>query len=244
MNDMFINLQQQASDGGGLLTLVPILGLVIGIITFYVGHRLSKKKFRQELTLKCIDRYQQIVKEDKLNYARTSTYLGFMNEELYYIQHGLVDRKMGKEWLANMINYLPILVDKGGEKVAINEKLLVATRSLFAIESHRDQLFAYTRIRRAIYLRGNEQDYEYEFNKDLSIGYNHLANNLIFRHKVVCQMLLNLESDCYFRYIYCRICSKISHYIYKKSIYIRYGKSNSQNKNGDKKREEENASHN
>lgn len=224
MNDMFVTIQQQPSGGGGILGLVSSLGVIIGFITFYIGHRFSRNKFRHELTLKCIERYQEIVKQDELKQADVNLYLGFLNEELYYIQHGLVDRKMGQEWLANIINYLPILVDNGAEIRAINLKLLEKTGSIFANRKEWNRLFRYTRIRKAIYIKGKAEDYEFTYERDFLKGYKHMQYNQVIRHRIVCQMLLNLESDCWYRYLYRSLCNKISHYIYRKTISIRYGK--------------------
>lgn len=193
------------SDNGSIFESVAFWGVVIGLITFYIEHKFSKNKFRHELTLTCLERYQNIVKQDYLKQAEVNHYLGFMNEELYYIQHGLVDRKMGREWLANMINYLPILVKENNELIPINLELLKKTGSIFADKQEWEKLFRYTRLRKAIYIKGNLEDYKFMYVDDLLEGYQHMSYNIAIRRKIVHQILINLDSDCWYRCLYRRI---------------------------------------
>lgn len=194
---------------GSFYETVAFWGVIIGLLTFIIEHRLSKKKFRHELTLKCIERYQDIVKNDVLTHDQVNIYLGFMNEELYYIQHGLVDRRMGKEWLSNMINYLPIFSRDDKSPIPVNQELLERTSSMFADPQCWDILFRYTRIRSAIYIEGTMADYTFTFADKLLDGFPNLKRNMAMRRKVACQMLLSLDSDCWYRRLYRRLAIKL-----------------------------------
>lgn len=186
---------------------VAFWGAVIGIFTFYMGHRFAKKKFVHELTLKCIETYQSIVKDDNLDNCNIYRYLGYMNEELYYIRNGLVDKKMALEWLSNMINYLPIIImTKNCRCITINQKILQDSKSIFdgdLNENHKlDILFRYMRIRKIILITGDESDYEFRYEDHLLLAYEHIPHNTLIREKIVRQMLVNLNSDCWYRKFY------------------------------------------
>lgn len=105
--------------------IVTILG-VIGIFITLVNYKRSKSQFQISILQKCIDSYRKIV-ENKREIDKCNVYdhLGLINEELFYMQHGYLPKSICREWLNNMLDYMPIILqeNKNSSKVLNLEKV-------------------------------------------------------------------------------------------------------------------------
>lgn len=189
------NLSKQDDS---MLHSLPFWGIavpaLIGIITFFIEYLFSKKKFKQEVTMNCIDRYREIFKAGHaVNAENVHSYLGFINEELFYFQKKLVYKKLREEWLQNMINTLPILYEKDGEYKVLNQKLLKVTRSFFHDSENWNYLLPYPTIRKTILIDIEDIHTEFKVSTELAEAYKNMEHNSVLKKQIVRKMIKKLN---------------------------------------------------
>lgn len=197
-NDIAMALREvaQALQGneGSFFTSVPFWAAIISVATFFIGHQFSRSKFKHEITLRCIDRYQEIVKRGVIAEYNLATYLGFMNEELYYIQKGYIPKAISQEWLANMMNTVPVFLGSN-HKTPINEGHLKRSSSILQTEESWNLLFPYSRLRSILFINGCIIDYKYVFADNIFDAQNNIERNNMIKKKIVKEMLRNLRKS-------------------------------------------------
>jgi len=184
-----------SADKGGLLN-PAILGTIIGALTsvviLVINQIMSKKRLRHDVTLKCIKDYWDILGDGQITIGNVKHYLGFMNEELFYIEKKLISEDLEKEWLENLIHTLPLFYREGTEYKVYNQNVLTATRSIFAKKSNWAYLFPYPRLRRVLLL--DKIPEKLHVTNNIKKGYENFDQNNEIKKQIVEKMLKNLRN--------------------------------------------------
>jgi hypothetical protein len=105
-----------------------LISIIIGLITL----KYQKKEIHFLTIQRCIDIHRKILRKQQ-SYEEKETeksiikklsvltldHLGLINEELFYMKKGYLPKKLSKDWLFDMIEFVPIYVVSG--KCPINE---------------------------------------------------------------------------------------------------------------------------
>jgi hypothetical protein len=104
---------------------IELIAVMVGASSIFfvaVSYRQANKKFRFDVMVSCIERFQIIFPDlvsgdkDKKNRALIQ-YIDLCNEELFYFKHKYVPDEVVLEWLDGMISILP-LYNAEGELIA------------------------------------------------------------------------------------------------------------------------------
>ncbi len=91
-----------------IFAIIGLFALIAGIRTFYV----YRKQLYHTTISRCIDIYRNCY----TNLAENPTpdickrYVDFVNEELFYMQHGFISDEVAREWLYGIILHFPIFI--------------------------------------------------------------------------------------------------------------------------------------
>jgi hypothetical protein len=120
---------------GLIIQILVLIAVYLGLITL----KFQKKEVHFSTVQKCIDDHRDILRNQqrcKTNPNEVNEqlilvrdHLGLVNEELFYMKNGYLPRKLSKDWLMHMINFIPLY--KGlDQKKPINEISIKRSREL------------------------------------------------------------------------------------------------------------------
>lgn len=116
--DKFEHLMQIGAN------IATIIG-AIGVIFLFGQHYYNKDIRNLQLMHRCIDRFREwSLKEDpKIDLF----YMELLNEELFYFQNDLIQRKIAIEWLEGILDYIQIFSKNGTILTAYNSQQDIET---------------------------------------------------------------------------------------------------------------------
>jgi len=122
-----------------VVEILTFLVLSFGLATLFV-HR--KQVFFSTVN-KCINHYRNIIRkqqslEGKKNNDKNKRkhlilvkdHLGLVSEELFYMQKKYLPRKLSKDWLKNMINFIPIFYKNKNGTIILNVDKIIESKEL------------------------------------------------------------------------------------------------------------------
>jgi hypothetical protein len=154
-------------SGDFLVGIAAILAFVFSLISFFISSRSSKKRFNYENTIKCIESYHNIFEKGGINDKSVNIYLGLIDEELFFLKHKMFNKKLGKEWISNFINYLPVFYKNDKNLVAINKLILSDRREYFAEKDKWNYLMAFPRVMSVLLVEKSELDFLFKADIDM-----------------------------------------------------------------------------
>lgn len=128
------------------VTTISLLGLWASYIS-------SKKQIHFTTMEKCVSNFKEITKPSGLQTDKSTEYIEFVSEELFYFENGYLPLTVSIEWIDGMIDYLPFYDQN---------KLFVKSTRLDALKNQDETirlLRDYPRIRKAIQMH---QDIDFE----------------------------------------------------------------------------------
>lgn len=83
----------------------------VGIVFLFIQHFYNKDVRNLQLMQRCIDGFRHWTNSanQEINYQ----YLELMNEELFYIQRGLIDKEIALEWIEGMLDFIQVYGKNG-----------------------------------------------------------------------------------------------------------------------------------
>jgi hypothetical protein len=112
----------------------------VAIIFLFIQYIQSKDLRNLQLMHRCIDNYRKWSEHDNREY--NYFYLELLNEELFYFQNKLIEKKVAIEWLDGIVDYIQIFAKDGTVLNCYNEQ-----QDLEALVIWKNKMGFYERIR-------------------------------------------------------------------------------------------------
>jgi hypothetical protein len=183
---------------GTLFDVGAIIGaftLVQGIIAFCINRHSERKNLQLKIMQGCIEEYRKFADNDRVSKENVRAYLGFINEEIYYLREGLVPKEIRDEWLMNIINFLPLFSSEDGNKIdfdnPVNMAILQKRNNVFVDKHQMNNLIPYPRIMKLIVLRKIIK--KIDVSTDLSEEYKNYETITAWKKEVLEELLKNVK---------------------------------------------------
>jgi len=111
--------------GAGIATIVG----AAGIIFLFIQHYYNKDIRNLQLMHRCIDNFRQW--SEKSMPVINFFYLELLNEELFYFQKDLIQKKVCIEWIEGMMDYIQFYANDGTILTQYNDQQNIETLAIW-----------------------------------------------------------------------------------------------------------------
>lgn len=152
-----------------ICAIVGLLSFIWGFYAFVI----YRKQLHSNTLSRCIDIFRRDFTElaEKPTIENCTKYVDFVNEELFYMQHGFVPNDIAREWLYGIIIHFPVFVNGENGNPSNVSKVIVGN----------DLLSSFPRLVHAFTLKGvhNLADIYNSEAKEISLAKRNMVNEIL-----------------------------------------------------------------